>query len=211
MGPKGPKAMPRPLTYRTITLSDYDSDGYECASMDMANPILKEKFTSYRDMNAIPGTTLQPGFWKQRPADGQHSEGELHPPKLVMNIESSPDGKSPPVPNSSIATNPEDFCGKPFTYEVELLEHEQSKDMANTTAEHTSNPPSTQARMFDSDSGRWYVPGVYTHTYVSLGNVPGYDNHIAQEPMKIAEPSRTRSKTRSSKFVLPNPIEPPSS
>ena len=26
MGPKGPKAMPRPLTYRTITLSDYDSD-----------------------------------------------------------------------------------------------------------------------------------------------------------------------------------------
>ena len=64
------------------------------------------KLTSYRDMDALPGTTLQPGFWKQRPADDQHSEGELQPSKLdMMTIEGSPEGKSPPVPNSSTTIN----------------------------------------------------------------------------------------------------------
>jgi hypothetical protein len=215
MGPKGPKAkvsLPRPLTNRSITLSDSESDGYECAAMAMANPIPKGKFTSYRDMTAIPGTTLQPGFWIQRPADDQHSEGELHPSKIdMMTIEGSPDGKSPPDPNSSTTINPKDPYGKPFTYEVESLEYGQSKDMVTTTAEHTSDRSSTQARVFDSDSGSWYVPGVYTPTDVSLGNVPGYDNYIAPEPKETVEPARTRSKTRASKFVLPSSIEPPSS
>ena len=192
MGPKGPKAMPRPLTNRTITRFDSYSDGYECASMDMADPIPKGKLTSYRDMDAIPGTTLQPGFWKQRPADDQHSEGELQPAKLVMTIEGSPDGKSPPVPNSSTTINPKDPYGKPFSYEVESLEYGQSKDMVITTAEHTSDRSSTRAHVFDSDSGRWIVPELYSPTNVSLGNVPGYDNYIAPEPKEIVEPARTR-------------------
>ena len=192
MGPKGPKAMSRPLTNRTITRFDSYSDGYECASMDMANPIPKGKLTSYRDMDAIPGTTLQPGFWKQRPADDQHSEGELQPAKLVMTIEGSPDGKSPPVPNSSTTINPKDPYGKPFSYEVESLEYGQSKDMVTTTAEHTSDRSSTRAHVFDSDSGRWIVPELYSPTNVSLGNVPGYDNYIAPEPKEIVEPARTR-------------------
>ena len=113
--------------------------------------------------------------------------------------------------NSSTTINPNDPYGKPFTYEVESLEYGQSKDMVTTTAEHTSDFSSTLALVFDSDRGRWYVPGVYTPTDVSLGNVPGYDNYIAPEPKEIVEPARTGSKTRAAKFVLPRSIEPPSS
>ena len=161
--------------------------------MAMANPIPNGKLTSYRGMDALPGTTLQPGFWKQRPAYDQHSEGELQLSKLdMMTIEGSPDGKSPQVPNSLTAINPKDPYGKPFSYEVESLEYGQSKDMVTTTAEHTSDRSSTRAHVFDSDSGRWIVPELYSPTNVSLGNVPGYDNYIAPEPKEIVEPARTR-------------------
>ena len=129
----------------------------------------------------------------------------------MITIEGSPDGKSPLVPNSSTTINPKDPYGKPFSYEVESLEYGQSKDMVTTTAEHTSDRSSTRAHVFDSDSGRWIVPELYSPTNVSLGNVPGYDNYIAPEPKEIVEPARTRSKTRASKFVLPSSIEPPSS
>ena len=130
-----------------------------------------------------------------------------------MTIEGSPDGKSPPVPNSSTTINPKDPYGKPFSYEVESLEYGQSKDMVTTTAEHTSDRSSTRAHVFDSDSGRWIVPELYSPTNVSLGNVPfpGYANYIAPELKKTAEPAMTRSKTRASKFVLPSSFEPPSS
>ena len=57
MAPKGPKAMSRPLTNRTITLSDSDSDGYECAAMATVNPIPNRKRTSYRVMKALETTT----------------------------------------------------------------------------------------------------------------------------------------------------------
>ena len=141
MGPKGAKVkVPRPLTHQTITLSDSDSDGYECAAIAMVGPIPKEK-TIRRTMTAIPGTTLQPGFWKQRPTVEQHSEGELQRSKLnMMDIEGSPVGKSPPTPNSSITIKPEDIYCKPFTYSVESLVCTKSKGMENTTAEKTAHP-----------------------------------------------------------------------
>ena len=213
MGPKGAKVkVPRSLTHRTITLSDSDSDGYECAAIAMVGPIPKEK-TIRRTMTAIPGTTLQPGFWKQRPTVEQHSEGELQRSKLnMMDIEGSPVGKSPPTPNSSITINPKDIYGEPPTYSVESLVCTQSKGMANTTAEKTAHPYRIQVNVFDPQSDVQYVEEeYYTPTDVSLGNVPGYDNYIAPEPMKIDERPRTRSKTRTSKFVLPNCVEPPSS
>ena len=50
MGPKGTKAKvsaPKPLTNRMITLSDSDSDGYECAAMAMANPIPNGQWEAY--------------------------------------------------------------------------------------------------------------------------------------------------------------------
>ena len=70
----------------------------------------------------------------------------------MMTIEGSPDGKFPPDPKSSTTIQPEDLYSKPFMYEVESLEHEQSKDMETTAAEQTLDPSRTQARVFDSDS-----------------------------------------------------------
>ena len=212
---------PKPLTNRTVTLSDSDSDGQECAAMAMVNSIPDGKRTSYRIMGALPGTALQPGFWKQRPADSQHSEGELQPSRPdMMAIEISSDGESPPVPNQSTTITPKDPYGKPLSYEAELLEYGQLTDMVTTTAEQSDDRSRARATVFDPDSGNWYVPGedgvlrpLYTPTDVSLGNVPfpGYANYIAPELKKTAEPTMTRSKTRASKFVLPSSFEPPSS
>ena len=112
----------------------------------------------------------------------------------MMTLEGCPDGKSPPVPNSSTTINPKDPYGKPFSYEVESLEYEQSKDMVTTTAEHTSDRSSTRARVFDSDSGTWYVPGEYTPTYVSLANDDAWDCPIRLQlhPARAKGDCRTR-------------------
>ena len=94
-GPKGPKvAVPRPLTHRTVTISDSDSEVIECAGIDMVNPMPKAAYTSYRAMNAIPRTALLPGIWKQGPTDTQHSEGEARLSELsAMSIKGTPAGK----------------------------------------------------------------------------------------------------------------------
>ena len=220
-GARTKTSAPKPLTNRTVTLSDSDSDGYECAAMAAENSIPNGKRTSYRIMEALPGTALQPGFWKQRPADSQHSEGELQPSRPdMMAIEISSDGESPPVPNQSTTITPKDPYGKPLSYEAELLEYGQLTDMVTTTAEQSDDRSRARATVFDPDSGNWYVPGedgvlrpLYTPTDVSLGNVPfpGYANYIAPELKETAEPTMTRSKTRASKFVLPRSFEPPSS
>jgi hypothetical protein len=50
------------------------------------------------------------------------------------------------------------------------------------------------------------ILGLYTPTYTSLGNVPGY---IVAEPKsnKLNERPATCSKTCTAKFVMPSPVD----